>query len=268
MSDFMPAVLTKSLCGNNSIRLTSRQTSCKGRLPRSLGSKIWLVNLDEVANLPRCQDSADICANCGAPRPGEYCAVCGERRVHRQELKLSAFAASALEEITDLQHSRLLNTLRVLTRCPGLLTTEYLRGRRRSYIGPFKIYLATFALSFLLYSIYQPTSVYDVRAFLASDQSGTWRQLVAQLGKKVALPESIVIAQLNEHWQHYVSFSNALYPLGLALILKFVYLPARRFYTEHLIFALHYGSLVTSSPLSFGRPTSSAACVSRPPSSS
>jgi len=187
--------------------------------------------------------SADICANCGAPRPGEYCAACGERRVHRHELKLSAFAASALEEITDLQHSRLLNTLRVLILRPGVLTTEYLRGRRMTYIGPFKIYLASFALSFLLYSIYQPTSVYDVRAFFTQDQTGTWRQLFAQLGKKAALPESVVIAQLNERWQHYVSLSNALYPLGIALLLKVLYLPARRYYTEHLVFSLHFSSL-------------------------
>lgn len=188
-------------------------------------------------------DSADICANCGAPRPGEYCGACGERRVHRDELKLSAFAANALEEITDLQHSRLLNTLRVLILRPGVLTTEYLRGRRRSYIGPFKIYLASFAVSFLLYSIYQPTSVYDVRSFFTQDQTGVWRQLIGQLGKKAALPESVVIAQLNERWQQYVSLSNSLYPVGIALLLKVLYLPARRYYTEHLVFSLHLSSL-------------------------
>ncbi len=126
---------------------------------------------------------------------------------------------------------------------PGVLTSEYLRGRRRSYIGPFKIYLASFALSFLLYSIYQPTSVYDVRTFFTQDQTGAWRQLIAQLGKKAALPERVVIAQLNERWQHYVSLSNALYPLGIALLLKVLYLPARRYYTEHLVFSLHLSSL-------------------------
>lgn len=181
--------------------------------------------------------------NCGAPRPGEYCAACGERRMHRETLKLSAFVSSALEEITDLDHSKLLNTLKVLILRPGVLTTEYLRGRRKRYLGPFKIYLAAFALSFLLYSVYQPTSVYDVRALLAQDQAGTWQQLIAQLGKKAALPESVVIAQLNERWQRYVSLSNALYPLGIALLLKVLYLPARRFYAEHLVFSLYFGSL-------------------------
>jgi hypothetical protein len=181
--------------------------------------------------------------NCGSPRPGEYCAACGERRMHRQTLKLSAFVSSALEEITDFDHSKLLNTLKVLILRPGVLTTEYLRGRRKRYLGPFKIYLTAFALSFLLYSVYRPTSVYDVRNFLAQDQTGTWHQLIAQLGKKVALPGSVVIAQLNERWQHYVSLSNALYPLGVALLLKVFYLPVRRYYTEHLIFSLHFSSL-------------------------
>lgn len=41
-----------------------------------------------------------------------------------------------------------------------------------SFVGPVKLQLTIFALSFLLDSLYHPTSVYDVRIFLNFDPAG------------------------------------------------------------------------------------------------
>ncbi|HEX4668305.1 MAG TPA: DUF3667 domain-containing protein [Chthoniobacterales bacterium] len=189
------------------------------------------------------ETAAGECANCGAPLTAKYCAACGERRLERDHLKLSNFAAAAVEEITDLEHSKLLRTLQALFLQPGLLTNEYLRGRRQSFIGPVKVYLTIFALSFLIYSIYQPTAVYDVQTFLNQDSNGNWQTVLSAVEKKVHLPQNAVIAEVNTRWRSYVTLTQGLYPLGLAVLLQIIYLRSRRYFVEHLIFSLHFNSV-------------------------
>ncbi len=184
-----------------------------------------------------------ICANCGAPLAAEYCSRCGERRLERGQLRLSAFARSALEEVTDLEHSKLLRTFRTLIFAPGALTSAYLRGRRRSFVGPVKIYLVIFALSFLLYSFFKSTSVYDVRTMIAIDSSGEIAAQMKQLAQKTHLSESVAIAEVNARWQRYLNLTQAIYPLGIALLLQILYFRTRRYFAEHLIFALHFSSI-------------------------
>jgi hypothetical protein len=81
---------------------------------------------------------SETCLNCGAPLTGRFCARCGEEKIDRDHLKLGAFAHRALEEFTDLEHSKFLGTLSSLILRPGFLTQEYLGGRKKAYLGPLK----------------------------------------------------------------------------------------------------------------------------------
>ena len=92
-----------------------------------------------------------------------YCSQCGEKRRDRADWKLSSIASEAFAEITNLEHSKLWQTFRLLLFKPGQLTREYWNGRRKRFLGPVKLYLVFFALSLLLYSIHWPTAIYDVR---------------------------------------------------------------------------------------------------------
>ena len=70
-----------------------------------------------------------VCANCGAPLAGEYCAACGQRHephVHT----VGHFAAEAFESITHAD-SRLWRTLWYLLARPGRLTREFFAGQAR-----------------------------------------------------------------------------------------------------------------------------------------
>jgi len=120
----------------------------------------------------------ETCLNCGAPLSGPFCAQCGEEKIDRDHLKLGSFAHRALEDFTDLEHSKFFGTLFSLFARPGFLTQEYLRGRKRAYIGPVKLYLTIFAISLFLYSIYRPVAVYDMRAITAADPRGNWQRVL------------------------------------------------------------------------------------------
>jgi hypothetical protein len=118
-------------------------------------------------------DQADnACPNCGQPDMAAYCGHCGEKRRDRTDWKLSNIASEAFAEFTNLEHSKLWQTFRLLLFKPGQLTREYWNGRRKRFLGPVKLYLVFFALSLVLYSIHRPTAMYDVRTLAAFDSSG------------------------------------------------------------------------------------------------
>lgn len=89
-----------------------------------------------------------VCANCGQPLAGEYCAACGQRHephVHT----VRHFAAEAFESISHAD-SRLWRTLLYLLTKPGFLTREFFAGRRVRYLPPFRLYLVISVLFFLV----------------------------------------------------------------------------------------------------------------------
>jgi hypothetical protein len=89
-----------------------------------------------------------VCANCGAPLAGEYCAKCGQR--HEPHVHTIAhFASEAFESITHAD-SRLWRTLGYLLTRPGLLTREFFAGRRARYLPPFRLYIVISVVFFLV----------------------------------------------------------------------------------------------------------------------
>jgi Protein of unknown function (DUF3667) len=86
------------------------------------------------------------CRNCGAAAPGQYCPNCGqETRVALPSVReLMRDAAGRLVAIDG----RLWRTLYLLLFRPGLLTVEYLRGRRKRYVRPARLFFVTALLMF------------------------------------------------------------------------------------------------------------------------
>ena len=181
----------------------------------------------------------DICPNCGQAALAEYCSACGEKRRDRTDWKLSSIAGETFAELTSLEHSKLWQTLRLLLFKPGQLTRDYWEGRRKRYLGPVKLYLGFFALSLVLYSIHQPTAVYDVRTLAAADSAGNLPRLLDEMAAERRIPTPQLAQELSSRWQHYISLLQLVYPLFVALALKLLLRRRGLYFAEHLIFALH-----------------------------
>lgn len=95
---------------------------------------------------------AKVCANCGEPLVGEYCAQCGERRLHPDEHTLRHIVGEWFEAFSHGE-GRLLLSLRTLLLRPGELTREYFRGRRVPYTRPVALFFAVNLLYFLLTTV-------------------------------------------------------------------------------------------------------------------
>ena len=94
------------------------------------------------------------CPNCGAALAGRYCAACGQRD---QPLRLPVhrFVVQSFTEFFGVD-GRVWATLGVLLFKPGKLTAEYLRGRRRRYLRPLRVYLSSTLLFFVLLALLDP----------------------------------------------------------------------------------------------------------------
>src|SRR3954464_8246204 len=88
------------------------------------------------------------CLNCGAPVGGPFCSECGQRDIPPYP-STKELAVDAISEFSGWD-GRLASTMRALVRQPGLLTLEFLEGRRVRYISPLRLYLTASVIYFLL----------------------------------------------------------------------------------------------------------------------
>ena len=89
-----------------------------------------------------------VCLNCGRPLSGPFCAACGQRDIPPYP-SVRELAVDAVSEFSGWD-GRLAATLRALVRHPGLLTHDFLEGRRARYISPLRLYLTASVVYFLI----------------------------------------------------------------------------------------------------------------------
>jgi hypothetical protein len=78
---------------------------------------------------------------------GAYCHECGQKRFVDGDRRLSHLVGAAFHELTALD-GKLLRSLRLLLFRPGLLSREYLDGRRARYYSPIGLFVLANVLYF------------------------------------------------------------------------------------------------------------------------
>ncbi len=89
------------------------------------------------------------CLNCGTIVAGRYCQVCGQENVQPRE----SFWNLSTHFVYDIMHfdGKFFSTLKYLLLKPGFLTSEYIRGKRATYLHPIRMYVFTSAIFFLIF---------------------------------------------------------------------------------------------------------------------
>jgi len=181
--------------------------------------------------MPSNSKEKDACLNCGQPLAGSYCAQCGQQDIDRRQ-PFWKLLADILRETFDFD-SRIARTLSALLIRPGFLTLEYCAGRRAKFSPPLRLYLFVSVLFFLSLTL----------------QRGFLPEIVVQeipaISEAASIPHTAddplgmldVYPELAEAVRDYVPVLIFLLLPVFALLLKMLY--RRRFYFEHLIYALH-----------------------------
>ncbi len=153
------------------------------------------------------------CQNCRTPLAGDYCGSCGQRNVDL-ERPIWNLVADVIKETFEVD-GRAWLTLKTLFRRPGMLTSEFLAGRRRRYTPPLRLYLVT-SITFFVFVAWLAQS----GALLEPGQDPKFDAAVQAQFLSNDLPRLMFV----------------LLPV-FALLLKAVY--PGRLYFDHLIFSIH-----------------------------
>lgn len=208
------------------------------------------------------------CPNCGSLLVTEFCAQCGQEN---KDYHISFFRliGDLLGDTFNFD-TRLTNSIKPLLFKPGLLTREYMDGRRARYVPPLRTYIFISIVFFALAAISNEpeshvihdaaeiaqqedaaptvdppndglnigTSV-DEEALKEMEDSPSWiNSMVEEFvkgSKLIGKNPQLFVQQLLSN------LSLAMFALlpVYALFLKLLYAFSRRYYMEHLIFALH-----------------------------
>ncbi|NNF15028.1 MAG: DUF3667 domain-containing protein [Gemmatimonadetes bacterium] len=92
------------------------------------------------------------CLNCGKGLAGSYCSSCGQAA--QSPLKpLLEFVQESLSEVLSLDGTQI-RSLRALLTKPGLLSAEYLDGRRTHYVHPVRLFIVVGVVSYFVTTLF------------------------------------------------------------------------------------------------------------------
>ena len=186
-----------------------------------------------------------VCENCGTELIADYCPRCGQPR-RSPVTSVGEFLRHSLSDTVSV-NGRLVRSVRTLFAKPGLLTREYLAGRRVRYTQPFQLYLIGAAVFFLVAAVrpflWVDVERHEVLGALPGLQVGN--EVAA--GKLTELSKSgVSLALYAERFDGVVSsFLPALLVGSVILFSLVTYALNRRRerrYIPHLIFALHWSA--------------------------
>ena len=211
------------------------------------------------------------CKNCGTATQGNYCQQCGQA-THLHVPSAREFLHEFVAHYVALE-GKLWKTLALLIARPGMLTCEYIQGRRVRYLEPLRVYL-TFSIIF--FALFKLSGVEVARfdepspALAAAVTEGRaketvlgpamganaaeYERVLAVLDKKagnmhpvlrervarfLSLTPQAQKAALKQAFFSYTPYAIFLMMPLFALYLKILYLGSGRRYGEHFLFALH-----------------------------
>jgi uncharacterized protein DUF3667 len=200
------------------------------------------VRVSLLSSGSRVSSRAMRCPNCGTEHAGAFCNQCGQSNVDLR-LPIGGLIREAAEEALGLD-SRLRHTLVPFFLRPGEVTRDYLAGRRVRYTSPLKMYVVAAALYFFAFALnpHQGVVRLDPNDRVALEQAhpgeGRVDQYFRERAKKLEqLGQDEGPKQLASNLASTLPKALVLLLPIFALLLKLFW--RKRYYAEHLVFALH-----------------------------
>ena len=194
-----------------------------------------------------------ICPTCGTAITERYCSQCGEQRPLAHGLSWRHYLEELLDALTHLD-SKLLRSTWLLVRRPGLLSVDYLRGRRVPLVSPLRLFVFVSVLYFvsltLLHAIpFAKSQHMQFNTFatpLATQLHGNdfYGAYAARRVEQKLRRDQISYPDLERRYDEKTTVLSktllfALIPV-IALLFGALFFRKRRFMAEHLVIATHF----------------------------
>jgi hypothetical protein len=227
-------------------------------------------------NIIQVKDNGELkeCQNCGYRDRGNFCSNCGQSFT-----ALNRPLKDILAEVGDIVNldSRIIRSIFPFLFKPGFLTREYLAGKRKKYMSPFRLYLL---MSLLFFFLAQSTSKKITEAgdnwlqikkdttdavirddslaiellkndsiFMADIDSTSTNKSIRKAKRRKRLREGAIDALTNktiflQNFYRTISYVLFLLMPVFAILLKLLYVRRRVFYIEHLMFSINMHSFM------------------------
>ena len=139
------------------------------------------------------------------------------------------------------QAARVYRTVFALLFRPGLLTRDYLQGRRVAYIAPFTLYINTVAVFFLLSVV----TDFRLSAFIQEASPAWMKNLVASRSAAEGLSPALFLEHADRRFQSvYTVCVSAISVVGYALVARLWFRRTWRDWHGPVAFSLHYMAFV------------------------
>ena len=175
------------------------------------------------------------CANCGTELVGEFCHSCGQHLVAPDEFAIVPLVRQFGSELAHLDFKSVRSLVALLN--PGVLTREFLAGRRRRYLSPLKLYFVTAAIFFLA----APYVGFGLADMLEQDRTGVLKQLVTDRMTAREMNADLFTERFELRIQTVYTLSLSASILVTALLFRGLF---RGPFGANLVFALHYVSFL------------------------
>jgi hypothetical protein len=176
------------------------------------------------------------CPNC-FPQHG-YCPDCGAKKFDRSEFSLKKFFGGLFQEVSDFD-SKLLRTLYVLSFKPGFLSLEHSRGISAPYIKPIRLFITIAIVHFFAFNIFHTVDFYSIDTIRLIDRFQLLERLENISWIKGRINTNLDPLLMNKEIKNALSVLIYLAIFILAGHLKLLFLKQKKYYAEHLVFALH-----------------------------
>ena len=160
---------------------------------------------------------------------------------NNKNLSFRLFLKNFFTEVVSIDN-RIINTLKILISKPGYLTYLHFNSSEEKYIPPIKLYFIINFVFFLVIPILT-TSQFQIFNFNLASLSGS-NQIYQNIVKEEIQERNVTPEIYTERFNAHIKFNQPalvfLIVPFFALLLKIIFLTKKRYYLEHLYFALDY----------------------------
>lgn len=159
------------------------------------------------------------------------------------DLSLKTFVKNFVKEVFHLD-SRILRTLSTLIAKPGQLTIDSFNNSDSKFIKPLKLYFLINFIFFLVTPILNTNNLQIFNFTMQSISSGNqkYQEIINKQIDKLNVSNEIYEERFNAHIKYNQPALVFLIIPFFALVLKILDFRKKRYFTEHLIFSIHFVS--------------------------
>jgi hypothetical protein len=191
-----------------------------------------VVYHDAATELVEPSSPVQQCKSCGNEFSGLYCNLCGEKVLEVRDRSFRSFLSNIWIAIT-FTDNKFVKTLWMLIKSPGLLSKEYVEGRRVNYIRPLQLFFVLNLVYFLFPVLQLFNTSLRTQMYLRTHSPIVREMVFSKIGyDKLALEGYTLL--YNEKSTSLAKLLVIVFVIVASIPMMIIYRKRNRYFTDHI----------------------------------